>query len=166
MRAKFLARVAMGMALSASVTALAAVPVQTENQTEVQTTAIAATTAEAGCSQLKEEIKNLKTAQSVLMKSLVQKNETLAETLDIFAKDVLGQKSSQRKSNSKKLKQAANSFRSHSIREQGLVDRFEALAQDLYSRIDECLVVKETSAKASSLSKTTAEQNQGPVTSQ
>lgn len=98
------------------------------------------------CDELRSEIKNLRNAQSYLMKSLVQKNDTLAETLEIFAKDVLGQKSRNSKSDSKKLKQAATSFRSHSIREQGLVDRFEALAQDLYARIDECLPKTETAS--------------------
>lgn len=98
------------------------------------------------CEDLKGEIKNLRQAQSYLMKSFVQKNDTLAETLEIFAKDVLGQKAKNAKSDSKKLKQAASSFRSHSLREQGLVDRFEALAQDLYSRIEECLPKNETAS--------------------
>lgn len=102
------------------------------------------------CDELRSEIKNLRNAQSYLMKSLVQKNDTLAETLEIFAKDVLGQKSRNAKNDSRKLKQTAASFRSHSIREQGLVDRFEALAQDLYSRIDECLPKTETTPAASS----------------
>ncbi len=138
--------------------AFAAIPAATVTDTPV--VAIESPSEAEKCVELKEEIKDLRAAQSTLMKSLVQKNDTLAETLDIFAKDVLGQKTSNKKTNSKKLKQAASSFRSHSIREQGLVDRFEALAQDLYARIDNCLVTKTVSAAKSS-----AEPNLSPVTS-
>lgn len=91
------------------------------------------------CEDLRSEIENLRRAQAHLMRTLVQKNDTLAETLDIFAQDIVGQKKSNKKTEVKKLKQTANSFRSHSVREQNLVNRFEALAENLYGRVNDCL---------------------------
>ena len=96
-------------------------------------------TSEYNCKSIPEDLKAMREAQDYMLESMVRKNTSLAETLDLFAKDFSSKKGRLKKLDFQKLKGSAEAFRGHAQREQGLVDRFESTTADLVARIQKCL---------------------------
>lgn len=83
----------------------------------------------------------MREAQSFLLQSMVKKNNSLAETLDLFAKDFSAKKGRLRRADFNKLKGSAEAFRGHAEREKSLISRFESSTEDLLDRVSRCLLL-------------------------
>ena len=94
------------------------------------------------CQDLAGQMREYKNARHELMKVLIKKNDTMAETLDIFAVR-LEDKTSQRvdKSDVMSLKKSAEAFRSHAGREGRLIEKFEQSSDRLFKRVADCLKI-------------------------
>lgn len=102
------------------------------------------------CQELALQMNEYKTARHSLMKSLIKKNDTMADTLDIFADRFEDKKMSRvDKGDVASLKTSANSFRSHAQREGRLIDKFEQSSERLFTRVAECLKGNSPGAMAS-----------------
>lgn len=91
------------------------------------------------CRELVKDLKDYRTAQSTLMQSFLQKNETVAETLEIYAGNLAKPDKKARKANQASLQQVAQAFRSHGERESKLVRQFDTSSSELLDQVSECL---------------------------
>lgn len=91
------------------------------------------------CRDLVKELRIFQTAQSSLMRGFAQKNETLAETLDLYSSQFKSRKGILKKSDYVSLNQSADAFRSHGQRELNLVGRFETTSGALLNQVARCL---------------------------
>lgn len=91
------------------------------------------------CGALPEDIKAMREAQSFLLQSMVRKNESLAETLEVFAREFQGKKGRLRPADFKRMTTSAEAYRGHAARERSLVERFETSTNSLALRIEKCL---------------------------
>ncbi len=91
------------------------------------------------CRGLAKELRSFQNAQSSLMRGFVQKNETLAETLDLYSTQFQKRKGMLKKGDYASLSQSADAFRSHGVRESNLVGRFETSANALIDQVVQCL---------------------------
>lgn len=91
------------------------------------------------CSEIVENLRAMRKAQSALMSTLVKKNESMAETLDLYAQRFSKNQGLVTKTEIGGLRKSAQSFRKHGSREQGIVRRFEAISAQLMTRLEACL---------------------------
>lgn len=91
------------------------------------------------CQTLVKDIKSFQKAQSILMRTFVQKNETLAETLDLYSVKFQSQKGHLQRADYASLRKSGEAFRSHGIREIRLVQKFEDSSSSLLSQVIACL---------------------------
>lgn len=110
-----------------------------ENQIPVATEATGEKLAETDCKALAADLKAMREAQTFMLNSMIRKNNSLAETLDLFAKDFSAKKGQLKKLDFQKMKRSADAFRGHADRERGLVSRFENSADELVTRVQKCL---------------------------
>lgn len=94
----------------------------------------------AQCTEIAEQMKEYKAARHALMKGLIKKNDTMADTLDLFAERFENKKGDKvQTSDVARLKKSADSFRSHGTRETNLIERFEVSSDRLFERLNDCL---------------------------
>jgi hypothetical protein len=98
--------------------------------------AYSATSSVLKCSGLVSELNEMKKAQTKLLQSMVNKNDSMAETLDVFSKDV---EKTEARLSSKRLSLSAAAFRAHKIREMDLIRRFDLQTQKLMTQLMPCL---------------------------
>lgn len=91
------------------------------------------------CRALVKELRAFQNAQSSLMRGFVQKNETLAETLDLYSAQFQKRKGTLKKGDYASLTQSADAFRAHGQREANLVGRFETSSGALLDQVAQCL---------------------------
>lgn len=91
------------------------------------------------CSEILENLRAMKKAQSALMSTLVKKNDSMAETLDLYAQRFSKNQGAVTQTEISGLRKSAQSFRKHGTREQGIVRRFEAISLQLMARLESCL---------------------------
>lgn len=91
------------------------------------------------CRALVKELRAYQGAQNSLMKGFVQKNETLAETLDLYSAQFQKRKGILKKGDFASLDQSAEAFRAHGAREKNLVGRFETSSSALLDQVVQCL---------------------------
>lgn len=101
------------------------------------------------CRGLVKEIRSFQSAQSVLMRGFVDKNDTLAETLDLYSTQFQKRRGQLKKGDYLSLKQSAEAFRSHAQREGKLVGRFETSSNDLLNQVVQCLENQNSSQNSS-----------------
>ncbi len=97
------------------------------------------------CASLVQELQAMQKAQHQLFQSFSQKNGTVARTFDQHANQLdkkLAQQGKLKKSDLQVLKQSANAFRGHELRESNLVQRFEKASQQLFDQVQSCLEAK------------------------
>lgn len=73
------------------------------------------------------------------MRTFVQKNETLAETLDLYKFDFQGRKGKLQAGDYLSLSRSAEAFRAHGQRETRLVQKFEISSTYLIDQVIRCL---------------------------
>lgn len=98
--------------------------------------------AKTSCEPLMKDLRAMQQAQASLLKSLSQKNESMAKTLDQFSKSFEGlalQKKYLRRADIVGLKISAKAFREHGNREEQLIKRFEDAAGELFNQVESCL---------------------------
>lgn len=95
--------------------------------------------ARVDCSEIVENLRAMRKAQSALMSTLVKKNDSMAETLDLYAQRFSKNQGSVSKTEIGGLRKSAQSFRKHGAREEGIVRRFEAVSAQLMARLELCL---------------------------
>lgn len=110
-----------------------------ENQLPSVEAEAAEKTPDVDCRSLASDLKAMREAQSFMLNSMVRKNNSLAETLDLFAKDFSAKHGRLKKMDFQKMKKSADAFRGHADRERGLVNRFESSADQLVERVQKCL---------------------------
>lgn len=84
----------------------------------------------------------MQAAQASLLKSLSQKNESMAKTLDQFSRnfeDLAQSKKSVQRKDIVGLKISAKAFREHGNREDQLIQRFETATSELFNQVESCL---------------------------
>lgn len=92
------------------------------------------------CRALAQELRSFRKAQTSLIRGFVQKNETLAETLDLYSSQFQRRKGGAlKKQDFASLRQSADAFRAHGQREANLVGRFETSADALLDQVAQCL---------------------------
>ncbi len=96
------------------------------------------------CSEIVENLRAMRKAQSSLMNTLVKKNDSMAETLDLYAQRLSKSQGNVTKTEIVGLRKSAQSFRKHGVREQGIVRRFEAISAQLMARLEVCLARPKT----------------------
>lgn len=95
--------------------------------------------AQPSCAQLVRQLRAMEKAQQSLLTSMVGKNDSMATTLDQYAKNFEIQGHRLQKSDVQSLKRSAQAFRRHGDREMGLVVRFEKSSEELLSKVEACL---------------------------
>ena len=98
------------------------------------------------CAELNQDLRSMQKAQSSLLDSMVNKNDSMASTLDQYAENFNSQKAV-RTTDVVSLKRSAEAFRSHKAREQKLVSRFQSKTDELLGQIEQCLKAKNIAAK-------------------
>lgn len=91
------------------------------------------------CSEILENLRAMKKAQAALMTTLVKKNDSMAETLDLYAQKLSKSQGAVTGAEISGLRKSAQSFRKHGVREQGIVQRFETISAQLLTRLETCL---------------------------
>lgn len=96
----------------------------------------------SSCESLIKDLNQMQEAQSVLLQTFVDKNETVAKGFDSQAKKFSEKyqlDSAIEDSDFLGLRQAAEGFRLHKKREQLLVNKFQDKSNDILMRVKECL---------------------------
>lgn len=106
--------------------------------------------AQAGtCKDLGADLAAMQAAQKELLNSFVNKNDSMASSLDAFAFEFSKKEEEKMRISTvdiAALRKSAEAFRHHKTREANLVNRFEKASQDVVSKIQACLTQNETSA--------------------
>jgi hypothetical protein len=94
------------------------------------------------CENLNRDLRAMQAAQSQLMSSFAQKNQTMALVLEQNA-DRLENKMTQirslKHSDLDALRVSAQAFRNYEEKEKALVERFEKASAELLSKVESCL---------------------------
>ena len=78
-------------------------------------------------------------AQQTLLRTMVRKNDSMAETLDLYA-DQFKQKNGKINNNQiNGIRKSAHSFRKHSTREEKVVKQFEDATRQILTKVEKCL---------------------------
>jgi hypothetical protein len=91
------------------------------------------------CNKLIIQLQMMTSAQKSLLDSMLRKNEMLASTLDLYADDFQNRGQKIKRGDLASLRNSANAFRKHEIREQSLINKFEAQASKLIAKTNQCL---------------------------
>lgn len=106
--------------------------------------------ARASCIETMQELNAMNVAQQQLLQSFVNKNETVAMSLDSFAARFAKKQQKAKALTAAEvasLSTSADSFRAHQNREQQLVDRFNKVSSELMAKVQSCLNQRVSDAK-------------------
>ncbi len=105
--------------------------------------------AQAGtCKDLGSDLAAMQSAQKELLKSFVNKNDSMASSLDAFAFEFSKKEEEKMRISAvdiAALRKSAEAFRNHKQREASLVNRFEKASQEVVAKVQSCLSQNETS---------------------
>lgn len=95
------------------------------------------TQAQSDCSILVKELQAMKRAQSSVLQSFVNKNDSMSRALEMQADHL--EKNEDINESTQSLRQSAKAFRRHKEREQQLISRFDSASAALVDQIEKCL---------------------------
>ena len=97
----------------------------------------------SNCVDLTRQLSEMQKAQTILLESMVHKNDSLANVLDRYAGDFEASELRLAKTDIESMQKSANAFRQHKQREQTLIQKFNRQSQLLITKANDCLMASQ-----------------------
>ena len=91
------------------------------------------------CSQVLEQLKQMKNAQSTIQQSLVANHEMMAQSLDSYSEALEDSAGRAQKAISNNMKKAADSLRERSLKAVSISRKLETGTDELIKTVEKCL---------------------------
>jgi hypothetical protein len=91
------------------------------------------------CSEVVEQLRQMKTAQVSVQETLVSNHEMMAQSLESYADAISESAGRAHKSISENMNKAANSLRQRGLKAQGIAKKLETHTDDLIKSVEKCL---------------------------